>query len=1589
VTESNATIRLLQPRGSNLHCVVFVHAREDLSLSYERKLYQAGGALQADPRVSHGVTLEVDDYGNVIRSVSIAYGRLLRDRSGLLTDADHARQATLLATVSHNRYTNVVNRPDAYRTPALAEKRLYELVHLPNEKRLFRFEEISRLVAWAGDGSHDLPYEDVNAEGATGPGPYRRLVGDQRNFYRSDDLARLLPLGGLEAMALPGESLSLTLTPGLIARIYGGKLAEPEAVLRHDGGYVDLDGDGSAWMPSGRIFYSPDPNDDATAELAVARRHFFLPRRFRDPFGNISFVNYDRHDLMPIETRDPVGNVVRARIDYRVSKPDRVIDANGNRSDVAFDALARVAGTAVMGKEAEAVGDSLEGFVADLPEQVVLAHLADPLRDPWTILGNATTRLLYDVFAFDRTRRAARPQPAVTGSLARETHVSDLAPRTRTKIQHSFAYSDGFGREVQRKLQAAPGMVPGHGNADPRWIGSGWTVFNNKGDPVRRYEPFFSATHRFEFAAMAGVAATMVYDAAGRVIATLNPDHTFAKTVFDPWRQEVWDANDTVLLDARRDPDVGPLLRGLPSEDYLPTWYQQRTGGALGPSEREAAIKAAAHADTPGTSFADPLGRTFLSVAHNRFSREGVEINEFYPARSELDIQGNQLSVTDPLGRAVMTYDYDLGRRKIHQHSSDAGQRWTAIDVAGKPLLSFDSRQHRLRYRYDALRRPIALFVTTGDGPERLAERSEYGESQADAASGNLRGHLYRQEDGAGVVTTPLYDFTGNLRRSVRQLLADYREPADWRASTRVEAEVFSSETAYDALNRPVAMTAPDGSVIRPRYNDANLLERIDVSLKASDDFTTYVRRIDYNARGQRTFIAYGNGARSLSTYDPLTFRLTHLETTRASDGAVLQDLKYAYDPVGNISAIADAAQQTVYFRNQVVRANGDYLYDAIYRLISATGREHAGVPGRPETSYDDAGRAHLLLPGDGQAMHNYREHYHYDAAGNILQLIHAAADGGSWRRHYGYDEIAANNRLSAARVGDDIDHFLYDPNGNMTRMAHLPVMSWDFKDQIAATRTQVLEHGGSAPTTYYLYDSSGQRIRKVTDDGSGLYRNDRVYVGGFELYREYSANGDRVTLERSSLHVMDDKRRIVLVESRDNETTIRYQFDNHLGSACLELDPQAAVITYEEYHPYGSTSYQAGRSIASVSLKQYRFTGKERDSETGLYYHGARYYAPWLGRWTSCDPLGTQATLNGLAYGKCNPLRFSDPTGLEDNDWPKGKSFISPDNQARRGTIAHEEVLPEVAERINIGDFFSADIEVRTLPGGSKKLKSSSPGEIDLRVYGSTQGERILDLKPLGGTEDALPQTRRYAIFNDTVFASRSNDRPVTDYAENALDPVEVEERTYLLSQTSPERLDYYRYDKSVPSNPQVFWLGKPPGSPGGTTPPAAPGLGENQEGLPPLLGGPPAPSAGAPSGLQQLGTAAANTATQVVPGSGEGLVTAQAFGLFANRVGLTQLGEASLAGARAPGPALIGGVVGAPAGYAFEAEARQAGFGTPASVAAGTAGAVLTGAAAAAITVLAVASAPVSVPVLAGAAIVGGLAAGYGYLMSRAMHD
>ena len=152
-------------------------------------------------------------------------------------------------------------------------------------------------------------------------------------------------------------------------------------------------------------------------------------------------------------------------------------------------------------------------------------------------------------------------------TLARETHAADLSHGEQTKVQHSFSYSDGFGRVIQKKLQAAPGPLSDDGpEVSPRWVGTGWTIFNNKGKPVRQYEPFFTASHSFEFASIVGVSPILFYDPLQRVVATLHPNRTYEKVVFDPWRQEAWDVNDNVLqTNPAEDPHVGEYFPRSPT----------------------------------------------------------------------------------------------------------------------------------------------------------------------------------------------------------------------------------------------------------------------------------------------------------------------------------------------------------------------------------------------------------------------------------------------------------------------------------------------------------------------------------------------------------------------------------------------------------------------------------------------------------------------------------------------------------------------------------------------------------------------------------------------------------------------------------------------------------------------------------------------------------------------------------------------------------------------------------------------------------------------------------------------------------------
>ena len=172
--------------------------------------------------------------------------------------------------------------------------------------------------------------------------------------------------------------------------------------------------------------------------------------------------------------------------------------------------------------------------------------------------------------------------------------------------------------------------------------------------------------------------------------------------------------------------------------------------------------------------------------------------------------------------------------------------------------------------------------------------------------------------------------------------------------------------------------------------------------------------------------------------------------------------------------------------------------------------------------------------------------------------------------------------------------------------------------------------------------------MRKVIEKNGGALIEERLYLGGFESSAAAMHPGRSRSNAKRCSH--GRPRRIALVETRTqgNEPVCRRSL-SVISSAITSARPawswttQAQIISYEEYYPYGSTSYQAGRSQTEVSLKRYRYTGKERDEETGFNYHGARYYAPWLGRWVAGDPVGIMEGLNLYEYVEGNPIERSD----------------------------------------------------------------------------------------------------------------------------------------------------------------------------------------------------------------------------------------------------------------------------------------------------------------------------------------------------------
>jgi RHS repeat-associated protein len=1176
-SESTFTLHLVQPRKTNRYPSFLVCPAESITYAYDR--------VPGDPRVSHALVVETDELGMVLRSAAVGYPRFTADP----TLPEPVRQAQALRHVVYatNGYTNDVTGPDTHRIRVAYDSRSYELTGLagPGTAYLTRNDLIVAVGA-----ATVVAFEEL-----TGPGLRLRLLAHEDIGFLRDDLTGPLPPGIQQSLGLVDRTYRLALTGGLVTTGYGGNVSAADLAAA---GYLPRDGDW--WIRSGQHVFGPD-----------ARDHFYLAEGYRDAFDLPTTVTRE-HDLMTRTVTDALGHTTVADNDYRVMGPWQVTDANGNRSAVAFDELGAVTATAVSGKAGE----------------------GDTLTDP-------TSTVEYDLFAWRdtgspnrvRTRRREQHGPANPG------------------WQEMVTYLDGAGLPVMTKAQAPPGIArvwnPTTSTVDevdtgtqPRWIGNGRTILDNKGAPVKQYEPYFSTSAAYEHEAAlveVGVTPVVQYDAIGRPIRAELPDGTFTRVEHGAWRTRTFDANDTVA-DSR--------------------WYTERgspTAAEPEPADpqRRAAWLAVAHADTPGVTDYDSRGAAVLSVADN--GPDGPRSH-----RIETDLTGHLTTGYDTRDRPVASAVRGPLGNVVSAESAERGRRWSFSDASGVTVKTWDAGGRTFRTDFDAVRRPLTTTCTVG-GVDSVVGRIVYGDAHPEAVQRNLIGMAYQVYDTSGVITLDRADFRGRPLELARRFATDPATMVDWSGDPepRLETEVFHLTAGYDALGRPTRLTLPDGTVMQPTFDVANRLASLQATVRGQGSAQTFLQGQEYDAKGRRLRADLGNGIVTRYAYDRDSLRLTEVSTRKSGAPDPVQALGYTYDPVGNITEITDGAQQTMFFANAVVAPDMRFRYDAIYQLIGASGREHASASQPDRDDLDAVGLVHV---NDAGAVRRYQQAYTYDDLGNLTQVRHVV-DGGGWTRQYRYqhelDPTDRGNRLVATSLpGDPAGGpfgatYTYDGQGNMTSMPQLASMTWDAFDRLS---TVDLGGGGTAQ---YVYSGSGGRSRKVVQRLGGL-RTERRYLGGVERYREWM-NGT-LRLERWTLHVNDEHGRIAQVDTLTVDTAgndpapldapvVRYQHTNHLGSAVLETDAAGDPISYEEYHPYGTTAYRSARPSADHSLKRYRYAGQERDDETGLYAIGARYYAAWLGRWVSTDPAGFADGPNLYLYCRNNPVNLVDPSGTNGRD--------------------------------------------------------------------------------------------------------------------------------------------------------------------------------------------------------------------------------------------------------------------------------------------------------------------------------------------------
>lgn len=828
------------------------------------------------------------------------------------------------------------------------------------------------------------------------------------------------------------------------------------------------------------------------------------------------------------------------------------------------------------------------------------------------------------------------------------------------------------------------------------------------------------------------------------------------------------------------------------------------------------------HAGTPGGRVIDSRGLDVRDIAGYRHPTLAQAL-AWRITRHRHDAVSRISESRDPRlhaeGRVNFAWQSSLGGVIVRTQSVDAGICLRLNDVQGRPLLALS--RIRLgergdegvgeavvdRFHYEPANLPGRLLGVTEQiiaGAVRCSERLTYAEPTQDSRDRNLAGLCNRHYDPAGLLQLDEVALTGDPLVSRRRLLAfadDANAQADWQGEDASVWEVllappgqaYVSHTTRDATGLPVSATDACGHRQRLAYDLAGHLLGSWLTLQGRPE-QPIVAALHYSAGGHKLHEAHGNGISTRFTFDPRSLRLTGIlvqrPATSPSGARTLQHLRYSHDPVGNVLRVRNEAEAARYWRNQKVMAEGTYVYDSLYQLVEASGREMAGAARHGTRLPEPA------VPVDARVYSRYTRDYRYDSGNNLTHIHHRAPASGN-----GYSvQLTVSDRSNRAVLAQpgllpgEVDA-LFDAGGHPCALLPGQPLQWTARGELSRV-SPIQRDEGADDCEWYRYAANGMRLLKVTQQACATPRAERVvYLDGLELRSKSVAQAEVEQLQVITVAAGGGAEVRVLHWSSGKPAEIendqlRYSYHDLIGSSGLEVDGRGDVISQEEYYPYGGTAVWAARSRLEAGLKTIRYSGKERDA-TGLYYYGSRYYLPWAGRWLSADTLDDEGkAVDGLNLYRMvgnNPITLHDPEGREGRTGYIYTPFS-------RGDAA-KIVAVENAKRIQLGKSirsmaFENDQERETF---KKLLKNEAQQLEELNERTQGQIERLKSKRSLTAKE------RQYFDLYSRNIIARNGQLEAIKY-------LMADRGSKLFSELDPVRTKLYVVGHGAPGISRVY---------------------------------------------------------------------------------------------------------------------------------------------------------------------------------------